>query len=247
MKVIKVQGTTKTGKTTTVEAIIKELRRRGYTVGSVKEIHYEAFTMETEGTNTYKHKQAGAHPVTARGPSETDIMFDHRVDIDRILDIYSQDYVVIEGHAEANCPSIATGITTEQVDRQIEDLTIGISGVISNELTEYRGFPVINATTDIDRLVDLIEAKTPERMPNYSADCCMSCGTDCRGLTKRIMDGTGSMSECILKGENVRVFINGKELPMVPFVKNIVRSVTTSVIKELNGYEDGSEITVKIK
>ena len=76
MKVIKVQGTTKTGKTTTVEAIIKELRRRGHTVGSVKEIHYEAFTMETEGTNTYKHKQAGAHPVTARGLSETDIMFD---------------------------------------------------------------------------------------------------------------------------------------------------------------------------
>ncbi|MEI3503861.1 MAG: hypothetical protein V8Q42_09520 [Anaerovoracaceae bacterium] len=37
------------------------------------------------------------------------------------------------------------------------------------------GSLVINATTDIDRLVDLIEAKTPERMPNYSADCCMSC------------------------------------------------------------------------
>ena len=55
------------------------------------------------------------------------------------------------------------------------------------------------------------------------------------------------MTECILKGENVQVFINGKELPMVPFVKSIVRSVTTSVIKELNGYEDGSEITVKIK
>ncbi|MEI3503860.1 MAG: hypothetical protein V8Q42_09515 [Anaerovoracaceae bacterium] len=36
----------------------------------------------------------------------------------QILDIYSQDYVVIEGHAEANCPSIATGITTEQVERQ---------------------------------------------------------------------------------------------------------------------------------
>lgn len=195
--------------------------------------------METEGTNIYKHKQAGVHPVTARGLSETDIMFDHRVDIDRILDIYSQDYVVIEGHAEANCPSIATGITTEQVDRQIEDLTIGISGVISNELTEYRGFPVINATTDIVRLVDLIEAKTPERMPNYSADCCSACGTYCRGLTKRILDG----SECILKGENVQVFINGEELPMVPFVKNIVRSVTTLVIQTLNGYE----ITVKIK
>ncbi len=61
--------------------------------------------METEGTNTYKHKQAGAHPVTARGLSETDIMFDHRVDIDRILDIYESGSGD-GGDAEANCPRV---------------------------------------------------------------------------------------------------------------------------------------------
>lgn len=246
MKVINVQGISKTGKTTTVSSIIKELRKRGYTVGSVKEIHFESFTMETEGSNTDIHKKAGAEPVTARGLKETDIMFGYPVDIERILDIYTQDYVVIEGMCDANCPNIITGMTTKQLDDQINPLTIAVSGVISNGLKEYRGFPVISALTEIERLVDLIEEKTPDRMPNYPEDCCTACGTGCKSLTERILKGTGDISQCVLRGKNVQVFINGEELPMVPFVKNVVRSVSTAVIKELDGYTDNCEITIKI-
>jgi molybdopterin-guanine dinucleotide biosynthesis protein B len=52
MKVFSVIGLSKSGKTTTIENIIKELRRRNYTVGSVKEIHFEKFKMDIEGTFT---------------------------------------------------------------------------------------------------------------------------------------------------------------------------------------------------
>ncbi|HCS10941.1 MAG TPA: molybdopterin-guanine dinucleotide biosynthesis protein, partial [Clostridiales bacterium] len=54
MKVFSVIGITKSGKTTTIENIIKELRKRNYTVGSVKEIHFEEFKMDVEGTNTHR-------------------------------------------------------------------------------------------------------------------------------------------------------------------------------------------------
>ncbi|MCB6992633.1 molybdopterin-guanine dinucleotide biosynthesis protein MobB [bacterium 210820-DFI.6.37] len=247
MKVIMIKGITKTGKTTTAEAVIQELRRRGYTVGSVKEIHFEAFTMETEGSNTHRHKKAGAHPVTARGLRETDIMFDHTLDIDDVLDYYHQDYVVLEGDSGANCPVIITGRTVEQLDDQYNDRTIAVSGVISASLKSYRDLPIINGMTDIEKLVDLIEEKTPERMPNYSADCCTACGTDCRGLTARIIRGTGSLSECILKGQSVQLYVNGEEIPMVPFVKSMVRSVSEAMVGQLDGYEEGAEIVIKIK
>ena len=36
-------------------------------MGSVKDIHFEAFAIDTPGTNTYRHRQAGAELVTARG------------------------------------------------------------------------------------------------------------------------------------------------------------------------------------
>ena len=125
--------------------------------------------------------------------------------------------------------------------------TIAVSGVISESLKTYRDLPVINGMTEIEKLVDLIEEKTPERMPNYSADCCSACGTDCRGLTERILKGTGSLSECILKGQDVQLYVNGKEIPMVPFVKSMVRSVSKAMIGELDGYEEGAEIMIKIK
>ena len=47
MKLFSVIGITKSGKTTTIENIIRELRKRRYTVGSVKEIHFEAFAIDT--------------------------------------------------------------------------------------------------------------------------------------------------------------------------------------------------------
>ena len=74
MKVLNVQGRKKTGKTTTVTNIIAELVRRGYSVGSVKGIHIDGFTMDTGG-DTCKHKAAGAAPVTARCHDETIIMY----------------------------------------------------------------------------------------------------------------------------------------------------------------------------
>ena len=46
MKVFSVVGVTKSGKTTTIEQIIKEFIRRGYSVGSVKEIHFEQFAID---------------------------------------------------------------------------------------------------------------------------------------------------------------------------------------------------------
>lgn len=247
MKIIMIKGITQTGKTTTAEAVIRELRKRGYSVGSVKDIHFEAFTMETEGTNTDRHKKAGAHPVTARGIRETDVMFDHTMDIDDILDFYDQDYVVLEGDSGANCPNIITGRTVQQLDDQYNELTIAVSGVISAELEEYKGLPIINGMTDVEKLVDLIEEKTPDRMPNYSPDCCTACGNGCRGLTAKILKGTGSISECILKGKDVQLYINNEEVPMVPFVKRMLRGVTEGMVAQLDGYEPGAEITIKIK
>ena len=36
-------------------------------MGSVKNIHFEQFTLDMEGSNTWRHKQAGSELVVARG------------------------------------------------------------------------------------------------------------------------------------------------------------------------------------
>jgi hypothetical protein len=45
----------------------------------------------------------------------------------------------------------------------------------------------------------------------------------------------------------VRLRINGREIEMVPFVKNILANTVTAVVKELEGYSDSSKIEVTIE
>ena len=247
MKVIMLKGISKTGKTTTAERIIAELRRRGYTVGSVKDIHNESFAIDTEGTNTHRHKMAGSELVTARGRSETDIMFPYMLPIDQILDYYTQDYVVLEGDSGANCPIILTAREEAELDERMNDRVIAVSGVISERMTEYCGLPVINGLAETERLVDLIEAKTMERMPNVDSECCGHCGGDCRSLTARILRGEAKREDCVLKKGDVKLYIGDKDIPMVPFVEEMLGNIVIGTVKALKGYREGDEIIVRIK
>lgn len=170
MKVVNVQGRKKTGKTTTVTNIIAELCRRGYSVGSIKSIHIDGFTMDNDNADTGKHAAAGANPVTARCHGETNIMFKEKMNLREILKHYDNDWVVIEGHADIGCPNIALGCTAEpensgcpesgkdrSLASQIDENTIACSGIVSNEIEEFHGLPVVSAVTDVKRLVDIIE------------------------------------------------------------------------------------------
>lgn len=172
MKAINIQGRKKTGKTTTVTNIIAELCRRGYSVGSIKGIHIDGFTMDSENEDTGKHKKAGADPVTARCHEETNIMFRGKMGLSEILKYYDNDWVVIESHVDLKCPNIITGRTDDMYSDQENEHTIGCSGVAAgtgiktHKTKDGRTLPVINSVSEIKNLVDLIEEKTYEYVPS---------------------------------------------------------------------------------
>lgn len=123
-----------------------------------------------QGGDTRKHKEAGADPVAARSHDETNIMFSGSMDLRDILKHFNNDWVIIESHVDLKCPNIITGRTAfydgqgkdESLEEQLNALTICCSGVVANEMTEFKGIPVINSQTEIARLVDLIEEKTDD-------------------------------------------------------------------------------------
>lgn len=246
MKVFSVVGITKSGKTTTIENIIKELRRRGYSVGSVKEIHFEKFSIDTEGTNTFRHKKAGSQLVTARGNYETDILFQEKLCIDELLRFYDHDFVVLEGVTDANVPKIISAHSEKEILERLDDLVFAISGRISNTMDEFNGLPVINSIDNVERLVDLIEEKVYDRLPNFSEECCNVCGYSCRQLGAMILKGEAKIENCVLKDSKVKLQIDGKDIDMVPFVQNILSNAVLGVVKELEGYKKGKEISIKI-
>lgn len=247
MKVFSVIGITKSGKTTTIENIIKELKKRNYTVGSVKEIHFEKFKIDTEGSNTYRHKEAGSQLVTARGMYETDILFQKKLSINEILSFYNHDFVILEGVSDTCAPKIVTVHNAKGILEKFDETTFAISGQISEGLLEFQGIPVINSLTDIEKLVDLIEEKVFDRLPDMDDECCQKCGYTCSQLAALILKGKAERRDCALTEQSITLKINGKEVTMVPFVQNVLINIIEGIAKELHGYTENGDIEICIK
>ena len=247
MKVFSVIGITKSGKTTTIENIIKELLKRNYTVGSVKEIHFEQFKMDPEGTNTFRHKIAGSQLVTARGAYETDVLFQNKLSVNEILNFYNHDFVILEGVRDTCAPKIVTAHDVEGILDRMDETTFAISGRISNKIEEFDGLPVINSINEIERLVDLIEEKVFDRLPDMNDECCQQCGYTCSELSSKILKGEAERSDCVLTEQSIILKINGQEITMVPFVQNVLKNTVEAVAKELQGYTENGDIEICIK
>lgn len=245
MKVFTVTGLSGSGKTTTIECIIKELVRRDFSVGTVKEIHNESFAIDTEGKNTYRHRQAGAGTVTALGLYETDVMYKGKMNIYDLLRHYTEDYVILEGVSDVNVPRIAVAKSLEEL--KINKLTFLISGVVANNSDNMiSDIPVINAITDINKLVDKIIEVVPDLMPDVDIECCGQCGKSCRDLLSLIVKGQARKEDCVLGRNKVKLLIDGKEIDIVPFVDNILYNTVKGLVKELKGYKEGAEIIIKL-
>ncbi|QUI22341.1 molybdopterin-guanine dinucleotide biosynthesis protein MobB [Vallitalea pronyensis] len=247
MKVFSVVGYTKSGKTTTIESIIRELKKRRYSVGTVKDIHYEQFEMDTEGSNTHRHKQAGAELITARGFHETDILFQERLGIHRIASFYDVDYLILEGVSDSIVPKIVTADKVSDIEEKWDDTTFLISGKIADVMDDYKGYEAISAIKNVSRLVDIIEEKTFELLPDYDEACCNACGYSCRELCKRILKGQKKRQDCVIGQGHITLKINGQVITMVPFVQKILKNAILGVVGELEGYTSNGTITIDMQ
>ncbi len=246
MRVFSVFGITGSGKTTTIEKIITELRKRNYTVGSVKEIHFDQFAIDTVGTNTHRHKMAGSQLVTAKGYKETDVLFQRSLTIPEIMKFYDHDFLILEGTRDYNVTKIITAHNCEEVDERIDDSVFLLSGVLGNSVDTYCGLPCYSAMDSVEKIVDLIEEKVCEVLPNVEAKCCSVCGGSCETMLHEILKGSKSREDCPIGKERISLKIDGQEIVMVPFVQKILENAVRGVASELNGYRENGTIEIKI-
>ncbi len=107
--VLSIVGCGKCGKTTLVERLVAELTRRGYNVGTLKhDVH--GFSMDHEGKDTWRHRQAGAKAVCIIGPDQIGLVRsinrDAFVAADAIALLGPVDLVITEGFKRESYPKI---------------------------------------------------------------------------------------------------------------------------------------------
>jgi len=104
--VLSIVGKSKVGKTTFLEKLIPELRGRGYRIGTLKHDAHDHFTIDHEGKDTWRHREAGAQTVAISSPSRFALTkaTSTELDIDTITATYfsDEDLVLTEGYKSGN-------------------------------------------------------------------------------------------------------------------------------------------------
>lgn len=114
--IVSVVGKTNNGKTTLLERLIPELKRRGYTVAAIKHDAHE-FEIDHEGKDTYRLAQAGADAVIISSPARLAAIA--RVPREQSLDdiagwlVTPVDIILTEGYKRQNKPKIEVTRTGE--------------------------------------------------------------------------------------------------------------------------------------
>lgn len=110
MNVIGIVGWKNCGKTTLASALIRELSNRGLLVNSIKHAHH-GVDVDQQGTDSYRHRDAGAQEVILAGGRRFAIMHELRgadePTLDQLLTRLSPcDWVVVEGFKSHRHPKI---------------------------------------------------------------------------------------------------------------------------------------------
>jgi len=171
MLVVSVVGLKKTGKTTVVEALVAEFKRRGMAVAALKCMPHGDFTFHPEGKDTRRHSDAGADVVLSASDREIAVVRRTKgfPDLDAIVGVIGPgiDVLVCEG-LPFDFPGIRTVLTADS-PRTIAELlevrgkrseVVAVSGIISNVASTVDGLPtpVVNVMVPggAARLADLL-------------------------------------------------------------------------------------------
>ena len=163
MKVLSVVGIRKSGKTSTVTALVQAIAARGKRVGTCKTVFCPTFSIDQPGSNTARHTAAGAQLVCARAKHETALIYPQALPLSRVLSLYEGfDYVLLEGDYLSPVPRLVAAHAQEDALPRRNELTVGFVGRISRKPEIALPLPRFDALTDADALLDFIDANVPD-------------------------------------------------------------------------------------
>lgn len=158
----------RSGKTTTVESLVREFARRGKKVGTIKQIHEKDFTLDTKRKDTWRHADAGARIVATAAPYEVAAL--KRIEGDRLNEAMKflkgadLDIVIIEGNPRRELPIIfASGKVenaknTKKILKEIKGRLIFISAFEPGKFNKSDfSVPIFHSIKDGEGMADLVE------------------------------------------------------------------------------------------
>lgn len=226
--IVAVVGSSNSGKTTTVEALIRGLTKRGYTVASAKHIPEPEFTIDTEGKDTWRHSKAGASTVLSVAPNELTTI--KKVDttnysLEQVIAEFPDeiDIIILEGFKRLvgqnmTIPKIVANKTVNEKSEALERYKniLAFIGSIPEKKVETE-IPFVDALKEPEKLVDLVNNKVAVLVER-----------------KRKRE------------EKITIQIDEKFLPLGSFVQDIIRNAVLAMVSSLKGVKIKGEEKVSV-
>lgn len=156
--VVCISGRSNVGKTTLVEKLLIQLKKRNYKIGTIKHDAH-GFDIDKPGKDTWKHAQAGADSVIISSPNKVAMIKKVSVekDLDELISMHKDmDLIICEGFKKSKKPKIEI-VRSEKYSEIITDpkYLIGIASDIDIKVDSIPTYDI----NDAEGLADLIEKK----------------------------------------------------------------------------------------
>jgi molybdopterin-guanine dinucleotide biosynthesis protein B len=238
LKVVGIVGYKNSGKTTVTHALSRELTGRGHKAAVIK---HSSHPLDLAGKDTAELGKVVGQ-VGFISPHESAVFWNKSLSLESITPYLEADFILVEGFkTEKTFPKIVC-LRGEPDDQDLFDglaicavrpvRQLDQSDVAS---VDVPGVPLLSQD-ELDKIADLVERKA-FKLPNLD---CGGCGHErCYDLAREVVAGSASVEDCVSLQPATEVSVDGRPMPMNPFISRIVRSTILGVLSSLKGFKNG--------
>lgn len=162
-RVFGITGWKNSGKTTLTERLVSELRRRGWRVSTIKHAHH-SFDIDKQGTDSHRHREAGASEVAIVSGNRWALMHELRDEEEpRLETILSRltpcDIVLIEGYKREDHAKIEMRRLDAKDCTPLAIADATIVAIAADHPVGDTNLPVFSLD-DVQAIADFVETRT---------------------------------------------------------------------------------------
>ena len=156
--VVSVVGRSGVGKTVFLETLIRELKSRGFRIGTIKH-HPHEFEIDQPGKDSWRHAQAGSDTVVISSVRKVAVVkrLDQEMDLEEIVEAYLNDVqlVITEGYKSA--PKQKIEVSRREEGRELVSPPEDLIAIVADQSFDLN-VPQY-ALNDVSGIADLIEER----------------------------------------------------------------------------------------
>ena len=162
-RVFGITGWKNSGKTTLTEKLVTELTRRGWKVSTVKHAHHD-FDIDQEGTDSFRHRAAGASEVAIVSGNRWALMHELRGEAEPAMaDVIARlapcDLVLVEGYKREAHRKIEARRSASKSNERLSAGDPSIMAVAADHAQPGETLPVFDLD-DVTAIADFVERAT---------------------------------------------------------------------------------------